>query len=183
MTKHYLKNLFIASAALLSGSQAIAQSPGSHSIELSGGLREYIGDLGSSLLFAKSPIYQGGGLAFAYYLSPSIDAVANVSFGEVGATQNIDEFVKESDIFWRSFRAQTGDLSFGARYKFNNGIIMSEDSKFAPYVYGGLSGYYVHSLMKWGPYPYVAATRIDPVYQSEHLVQQTITDIGFGLQG
>ena len=36
MTKHYLKNLFIASAALLSGSQAIAQSPGSHSIELSG---------------------------------------------------------------------------------------------------------------------------------------------------
>jgi outer membrane protein OmpA-like peptidoglycan-associated protein len=183
MTKHYLKHLFIASAALLSGSQAIAQSPGSHSIELSGGLREYIGDLGSSLLFAKSPIYQGGGLAFAYYLNPSIDAVANVSFGEVGATQNIEEFVKENDILWRSFRAQTGDLSFGARFKFNNGIIMSEDSKFAPYVYGGLSGYYVHSLMKWGPYPYVAATRIDPVYQSEHLVEQTITDIGFGLQG
>ena len=183
MTKHYLKHLFIASAALLSGSQAIAQSPGSNSIELNGGLREYIGDLGSSLLFAKSPIYQGGGLAFTYYISPSIDAVTNVSFGEVGATQNIEEFVKESDIFWRSFRAQTGDLSFGARYKLNNGLILSEDAKFAPYLYGAASGYYVHSLMKWGPHPYMAATRIDPVYKSEHLVQQTITDIGFGLQG
>jgi len=106
MTKHYLKHLFIASAALLSGSQAIAQSPGSNSLEFNGGLREYIGDLGSSLLFAKSPIYQGGGLAFTYYISPSIDAVTNVSFGEVGATQNIEEFVKESDIFWGALQIE-----------------------------------------------------------------------------
>lgn len=183
MTKNYLKHLFIASAAVLMGGSSLAQSPGSHSIEINGGLREYLGDLGSSLLFAKSPIYQGGGMAFTYYLSPSIDAVANMSFGEVGATQNIEEFVKENDIFWRSFRAQTGDLSFGARYKFNNGLILSEDAKFAPYVYGGLSGYYVHSTMKWGPHPYQAAVRIDPVYGSEHLVQQSITDIGLGLQG
>ncbi len=183
MTKHYLKHLFIAGAAILTSATGTAQSPGSHSIEFSGGLREYIGDVGSSLFFAKSPIYQGGGLAFAYYLNPSIDAVCNVSFGEVGATQNIAQFSRENDISWRSFRAQNGDLSFGARYKLNNGVILSEDAKVAPYIYGGLSGYYVHSTMKWGPSPYEAAVRIDPVYGSEHLVQQTITDIGFGLQG
>lgn len=183
MTKHYIKHLFIASAALISGSQSFAQSPGSHSIELSGGLREYIGDMGSSLLFAKAPIYQGGGLALAYYINPSIDAVTNFSFGEVGSTQNIAEFVKEPDILWRSFRAQTGDLSLGARFKFNNGIILSEDAKFAPYVYGALSSYYVHSLIKWGKHPHQAAIRVDPVHKSEHPVQQTITDIGFGLQG
>ena len=183
MTKHYLKHLFIASAALITGAQTFAQSPGSHSIELSGGLREYIGDVGSSLLFSKAPTYQGGGLAFAYYINPSIDAVTNLSFGEVGSTQSIAEFVIEKDILWRSFRAQTGDLSIGARYKFNNGMILSEDAKFAPYVYGALSSYYVHSLIKWGAYPHQAAIRVDPVYKSEHAVEQTITDIGFGLQG
>jgi outer membrane protein OmpA-like peptidoglycan-associated protein len=183
MTKNYLKTLFVASAAVLCGTPSHAQSPGSHSLEFSGGLREYIGDVGSYLMFSKAPTYQGGGLAFTYYLSPSIDAVANLSFGEVGATQDISTFVKENDILHRSFRAQTGDLTFGARYKFNNGLILSEDAKFAPYLYGGLSGYYVHSLIKWGPNPYEAAVRIDPVYGSEHKVEQTITDIGLALQG
>jgi len=86
------------------------------------------------------------------------------------------------DILWRSFRAQTGDFSLGARYKFNNNIILSEDSKFAPYVYGGLTGYYVHSTIKWGEYPYQAANHPDQ-WGNEHLVQNTITDMGAAVQG
>ena len=183
MNKNYLKHLFACTITGLFAAGTMAQSTGSYGIEFNGGMREYIGDLGSSLFFNRAPIYQGGGAAFTYSLSPSIDAVANVSFGEVGATENIYEFVRERDIVWRSFRAQTGDLSFGARYKLNNGVIMSESSKFAPYLYGAASGYYVHSTMRWGPHPYTAAVKIDPVYGSEHPVQQTITDIGFGLQG
>ena len=139
MNKNYLKHLFTCTITGLFAAGTMAQSTGSYGIEFNGGMREYIGDLGSSLFFNRAPIYQGGGAAFTYSLSPSIDAVANVSFGEVGATENIYEFVRGRDIVWRSFRAQTGDLSFGARYKLNNGAIMSESSKFAPYLYGAAS--------------------------------------------
>ncbi len=180
--KNYIKASLIATATLLSFGNGMAQSPGTHGIEVHGGIREYIGDMGSSLMFARAPKYQGGGLAFTYYISPSIDAVANISFGEVGFSQNIDSFVKERDIVWRSFRAQTGDFTLGARYKLNNNVILSEDSKFAPYLYGGLTGYYVHSTIKWGPHPYTAANRPDQ-WGNEHLVQNSITDMGAAVQG
>lgn len=183
MIKHYLKSTILTLSLAATSSSIFAQSPGTHGIEANFGLREYIGDMGSSLMFASKPIYQGGGLAFTYYINPSIDAVANLSFGEIGYTQNISNFVVEKDILWRSFRAQTGDFTLGARYKLNNNIILSEESKFAPYVYGGVGAYSVNSTIKWGPHPYTAATRIDPVYQSEHLVQNTINDIGMSLQG
>jgi outer membrane protein OmpA-like peptidoglycan-associated protein len=182
MMKNYIKASLIATATLLSFGNGMAQSPGTHGIEVHGGIREYIGDMGSSLMFARAPKYQGGGLAFTYYISPSIDAVANISFGEVGFSQNIDSFVKERDIVWRSFRAQTGDFTLGARYKLNNNVILSEDSKFAPYLYGGLTGYYVHSTIKWGPHPYTAANRPDQ-WGNEHLVQNSITDMGAAVQG
>lgn len=180
--KNYIKASLIATASILSFGDGMAQSPGTHGIEVHGGIREYIGDMGSSLMFARAPKYQGGGLAFTYYISPSIDAVANFSFGEVGFSQNIDSFVKERDIVWRSFRAQTGDFTLGARYKLNNNVILSEDSKFAPYLYGGLTGYYVHSTIKWGPHPYTAANRPDQ-WGNEHLVQNSITDMGAAVQG
>ncbi len=180
--KNYIKASLIATATFLSFGNGMAQSPGTHGIEVHGGIREYIGDMGSSLMFARAPKYQGGGLAFTYYISPSIDAVANISFGEVGFSQNIDSFVKERDIVWRSFRAQTGDFTLGARYKLNNNVILSEDSKFAPYLYGGLTGYYVHSTIKWGPHPYTAANRPDQ-WGNEHLVQNSITDMGAAVQG
>jgi len=180
--KNYIKASLIATASILSFGDGMAQSPGTHGIEVHGGIREYIGDMGSSLMFARAPKYQGGGLAFTYYISPSIDAVANISFGEVGFSQNIDSFVKERDIVWRSFRAQTGDFTLGARYKLNNNVILSEDSKFAPYLYGGLTGYYVHSTIKWGPHPYTAANRPDQ-WGNEHLVQNSITDMGAAVQG
>lgn len=182
MMKNYIKASLIATASFLSFGDVMAQSPGTHGIEVHGGIREYIGDMGSSLMFARAPKYQGGGLAFTYYISPSIDAVANISFGEVGFSQNIDSFVKERDIVWRSFRAQTGDFTLGARYKLNNNVILSEDSKFAPYLYGGLTGYYVHSTIKWGPHPYTAANRPDQ-WGNEHLVQNSITDMGAAVQG
>ncbi len=181
MMKHYLKHSFIACLSMISVS-GYSQAPGTHSIELNGGLREYLGDMGTSLFFSKAPNYQGGGAAFAYYVSPSIDAVVNLSAGEVGFSQDISNFVAERDILWRSFRAQTGDLTFGARYKLNNGSILAEDAKFAPYVYGGIGAFYTHSTIKWGPHPYTAANRPDQ-WGNDHLVQNTVTNLGFAAQG
>jgi hypothetical protein len=83
MIKHYLKSTILTLSLAATSSSIFAQSPGTHGIEANFGLREYIGDMGSSLMFASKPIYQGGGLAFTYYINPSIDAVANLYFCEI----------------------------------------------------------------------------------------------------
>jgi OOP family OmpA-OmpF porin len=183
MIKNYLKTTLLSACALATASTTWAQAPGTHSLEASFGLREYLGDMGSSLFFARKPIYQGGGLTFAYYLSPSIDATASLTMGDVGFTQDIRNFVQMNDILYRSFRANTTDFTIGARYKLNNGLLLSEDSRFAPYVYGGVGLYYVHSTIRWGEYPYTAAQHWDDSIGGYKEVKNTITDLGAAFQG
>ena len=60
MQKNYFKSIAFAAVASLVSMPAQAQSPGTHSLELSGGIREYMGDLGSSMGFARRPDYQIG---------------------------------------------------------------------------------------------------------------------------
>ncbi len=182
MHKNYLKALFLPALVSLFSGNANAQANGAHGIELNFGLREYLGDDGSSLLFNRKPIYQGGGITYTHNISSSLDAVVALTAGDVGFSRRLDSFVKEKDIVWKSFKANTADLSFGVRYKLNNGVILSEDSKFAPYVYGAVGAYYVHSTIKWGPDPYVAATRVDQ-WGTVHNVDNTIQDIGAQLSG
>ena len=55
MQKNYFKSIAFAAIACLIAAPAQAQSPGTHSLELSGGIREYMGDLGSSVGFARRP--------------------------------------------------------------------------------------------------------------------------------
>jgi outer membrane protein OmpA-like peptidoglycan-associated protein len=182
MHKNYLKSIFLPAIISLFVGNLSAQGQGSMGVEVNGGYREYLGDMGSSLFFTTKPIYQGGGATFTYGISPSFDGVANISAGDVGFCRSFDSFVKEKDIIWKSFKANTADLSFGVRYKLNNGVILSEDSKFAPYLYGAIGAYYVHSKIKWGPDPYVAATRIDQ-WGVSHPIENTIQDIGAQVQG
>lgn len=182
MHKNYLKAIFLPAIISLFAGNLSAQGNGSHGIEANFGLREYLGDMGTSLLFAQKPIYQGGGITYTHNISPSFDGVVNISAGDVGFARSFDSFVKEKDIIWKSFRANTADLSFGVRYKLNNGVLLAEDSKFAPYVYGAVGAYYVHSTIKWGPHPYVAATRVDQ-WGTVHNVDNTIQDIGAQMQG
>lgn len=182
MHKNYLKSIFLPAIISLFVGNLSAQGQGSMGVEVNGGYREYLGDMGSSLFFSTKPIYQGGGATFTYGISPSFDGVVNLSAGDVGYCRSFDSFVKEKDIIWKSFKANTADLSFGVRYKLNNGVILSEDSKFAPYLYGAVGAYYVHSKIKWGPDPYVAATRIDQ-WGVSHPIENTIQDIGAQVQG
>ena len=182
MHKNYLKSIVLSAIISVFAGNLSAQGQGSMGVEVNGGLREYLGDMGSSLFFKTKPNYQGAGAAFTYGISPSFDGVVNLSAGDVGFCRRLDSFVKERDIVWQSFRANTGDLTFGLRYKLNNGVLLSEDSKFAPYLYGGFGAYYVHSTIIWGPDPYVAGTRVDQ-WGGKHLIQNTIQDIGAQVQG
>ncbi len=126
-------------------------------IELNGGLREYLGDLGSSLFFAKEPIYQGIGLNFGYYLSPWLDGVINASAGDVGFRSTID--YEPEPYKYKGFRANASDLSLGLRVK----LPASDAWKIAPYIYAGFGGYYIHS--------------------SPLNVPNAVTDLGANVQG
>ena len=66
--------------AIMSVHQAFSQSAEKRlGIELSGGINEYQGDLGSALFFAKKPNYQGVGYSLSYYLNPNTSNVSNPS--------------------------------------------------------------------------------------------------------
>lgn len=133
-------------------------------IEGNFGLREYLGDQGSSLFFQRKPDYQGGGLNFGYYINPLFDGVANVSFGDVGYQRTVDWLTQPWK--YQSFRANTLDLTLGARFKF--GALIAEEAKVVPYLYGGFGGYYVHSQVRWG---------------NQNDIQNAFTDMGAALQG
>jgi len=175
MQIHYFKHSFLALTALLSTTAVNAQSPGSHSLELQAGIREYTGDLGSSMLFQRRANYQGGGVNFAYYINPKIDGLAAFSFGDVGFSRHWEgEHWQLPDYArYQSFRANTADLTLGARLK-----LLSEDSKFQPYVQAGVGGFYCFSQVIWGPSPYVK-DEYDPLLTRK----PAMTDINAAFQG
>ncbi len=167
MIKNYLTKALL-SLLLISGIGSVSaqNQNGKMCVEANVGLREYLGDLGSSLFFQRKPTYQGGGINFGYQINPLFDAVANVSFGDVGFARKFDWRTEPAK--YQSFRANTADFTLGARFRFNNGIIMSEESKVAPYVYAGFGGYYCHTTVRWG---------------SQNDINNTLTDIGTQVQG
>ncbi|PHX93091.1 MAG: hypothetical protein CK532_00045 [Flavobacteriales bacterium] len=178
MHKNYFKSTFFAITVSLFTAPLTAQSPGTHSLEFSGGIREYLGDMGSSIGFSKRPDYQGGQINFAYYLNPALDMVGNFSFGDLGFSRKWSDWNLRTEYQWQSFRANIMDLTVGARYKFNNGSLLSEDAKVAPYIQLGVGGFYSHSQTKWGPAPYVQ----DEFY-ADVTKKKSMTDINAAVQG
>ena len=178
MQKNYFKSIAFAAIACLIAAPAQAQSPGTHSLELSGGIREYMGDLGSSMGFARRPDYQGGQVNFGYYVSPALDLVTNFSFGEIGYSRKWEGFNLRKEYQWQSFRANTMDLTVGARYKLNNGSILPEDAKIAPYFQAGVGGFYAFTQTTWGPDAYVQ----DEFY-ADVTKKRAVTDMNGAVQG
>ncbi len=178
MQKNYFKSIAFAAIACLIAAPAQAQSPGTHSLELSGGIREYMGDLGSSVGFARRPDYQGGQVNFGYYVSPALDLVTNFSFGEIGYSRKWEGFNLRKEYQWQSFRANTMDLTVGARYKLNNGSILPEDAKIAPYFQAGVGGFYAFTQTTWGPDAYVQ----DEFY-ADVTKKRAVTDMNGAVQG
>ena len=178
MQKNYFTSIAFAAIACLIATPAQAQSPGTHSLELSGGIREYMGDLGSSVGFARRPDYQGGQVNFGYYVSPALDLVTNFSFGEIGYSRKWEGFNLRKEYQWQSFRANTMDLTVGARYKLNNGSILPEDAKIAPYFQAGVGGFYAFTQTTWGPDAYVQ----DEFY-ADVTKKRAVTDMNGAVQG
>ena len=167
MIKDYLAKALLSLVILFGIGNVQSQNQnGKMCIEANVGIREYLGDQGSSLFLQRAPIYQGAGLNFGYNLNPFLDGVFNFSAGDVGYSRVIDW--RPEPTKYTSFRANTADATVGARFRFNNGVILSEEAKIAPYIYGGFGGYYTHSNVRWG---------------ALNEISTTVTDLGAQLQG
>lgn len=162
MTRTLLSLIFLAGV----GSAFSQDQNGKMCVEANVGFREYLGDLGSSLFFARKPIHQGAGINFGYNINPLLDAVVNFSTGDVGFSR-IDPWRTEPGKY-RSFLANTADFTIGARFRFNNGMMLPEESKIAPYIYAGFGGYYCHTTVRFG---------------SQNDINNTLTDFGTQVQG
>ncbi|NLA23530.1 MAG: OmpA family protein, partial [Bacteroidales bacterium] len=93
---------------------------------LLGGTNQYVGELGSDLF--KLPFYGYGGLSFDRYLSPSFDLGVGITYGDMGMWKDT----------YYNFLTRKFDGNFHLTYKFNNGYILAEDSKFSPYLMLGI---------------------------------------------
>lgn len=97
------------------------------SIGLHFGDKAYSGEYGSEF-FATSGTHAAGGISVGKYLTPSVDAFLYVSYGRIDMGHEEREFFK-NDIL---------DINATLKYKFANGKILKEDSRIAPFIFGGI---------------------------------------------
>ena len=159
--------------AIMSVHQAFSQSAEKRlGIELSGGLNEYHGDLGSAILFAKKPNYQGMGYGLSYYLNPNIDLAFFGSTGDVGFFTRLPYVIPElTDAY---FRANVATVNGGIRFK------LLKDKPFTPYILVGAGGVYLHSNVSQDANSYTgAAGNLAGGFGFQYSVNETF---GFRLQ-
>ncbi len=131
MNKKIFVSCAVLALTLIGAGDAIAQNYlHKFGFEINGGLREYGGDRGTRYFLAEKPEYQAIGGSFGYYVNSSFDAIVTASVGELGHRD--DSYPRKL-----GFTATVSDLTLGLRFKFANGKIMSEESRFKPFLNAG----------------------------------------------
>lgn len=92
------------------------------SLGLLAGKTDYTGDLGNNL-FKFSPFYGLGAISVNRYLNPSLDLGIQGELGNYGFDNGIDIFL-----------AKKTDAGLLLKFKLNNGFILKEDARIAPYL-------------------------------------------------
>ena len=173
------KNLLKSSLFLLIFSSFFVNAQTSYKkfgFEVNGGLREYHGDLGSSLYFKNSPDYQGIGGAFGMYVNSSFDVNIYGSGGDIGFYKTIYD-VERADYTRVGFRSRVTEGMIGLTYKFNNGYILDEDARFKPFIRAGWGA--MSSVSKFTP------ETLSPKYEGYRLDRSWIAshwNAGLGLK-
>jgi outer membrane protein OmpA-like peptidoglycan-associated protein len=115
-----------------------------------GGISVYSGDLGSNITDFTTDVFQQnitGGLTFSRYINKSFDATLMGTIGSWGYYENNTTIFKGMMMH--------GNLHI--KYKFNNGYLLAEDSRLAPFVFAGagVSNYTGNKITNGLDYPIV----------------------------
>ena len=123
------KLMLLLLVALLVASAGMAQTADSKfALGLNATHSEYLGDLGNALWDFSQDLKPGFGLSLGMYLNPSFDVGFQGNFGKLAYYKDAID----------NFRGNKLDLSVLGYYKLNNGYILSEDSRFSPFLGVGL---------------------------------------------
>lgn len=92
-------------------------------IGLQFGTIEYKGDLGNEFFKFTDGVHPSVGLNVSKYVTPSFDLMGKIRGGQIDRN---------------TFKNTLVDFNIMAKYKFNNGYILKEESLFAPYLFLGI---------------------------------------------
>lgn len=85
---------------------------------------DYVGDLGNDVFDFSQLLREGVGASLGLYMNPSFDAVFQGNWGKFGY------FKDDLD----NFSGDKLDLTVSTHYKFDNGYIFPEESRFSPFI-------------------------------------------------
>jgi Opacity protein and related surface antigens len=105
---------------------------------------EYVGDLGNAFLDFSKAFYPGGGVTASWYLNRSFDLSFSLSYGQYGYAGQYFGFLG----------MKTG-IYGGVSYKLNNGFLLDENVKLAPYLKVGFGFDHVSGDRIWNGRNYI----------------------------
>ncbi|MCD6347253.1 MAG: hypothetical protein J7L96_07530, partial [Bacteroidales bacterium] len=121
---------------LIAGSGIAQNSENKWGLGLHFGVMEYDGDYGNEYMTFQQGY--AGAISIARYLNPSFDVMLHGFYDRV---RKVDEnnLMPGTQL---SFMSHMYNVNMVAKFKFDNGYILKEESRFAPFVLGGLGANY-----------------------------------------
>ncbi|MFC2117821.1 DUF6089 family protein [Bacteroidota bacterium] len=104
------------------------------------GTNEYKGNLGNDFFTFKQGY--GGGFSIIRYISPSFDGVLLYNYDFISKDDDNNLTPITNRLY---FEDHIWNVNANLRYKINNGKILKEDSRFAPYIVGGVGTVYAQT--------------------------------------
>jgi hypothetical protein len=108
-------------------------------ISVGGGSQGYKGDLGSVWFNVEEEWYGFAAIHFNRYLSKSFDFSSSITFGDYGHCRESDESRYRPDgTEVLNMLGRLTSLVAAGKYKFDNGYLLEEKARIAPYIYWGV---------------------------------------------
>ncbi|MEY4877390.1 MAG: hypothetical protein RL708_2540 [Bacteroidota bacterium] len=124
-----------------------------------GFIQHYNGNLGNSFFQFKTVCFAGTRANLNTYLNHSFDASVGFSIGHFGYVATQKDIERTANIKLRcpgcaefkgmgELRSLMTSANVSITYKFANGYLLNENSKFSPYIYAGAGINYLSDVMK-----------------------------------
>lgn len=130
-----------------------------NSVTFGASINHYNGNLGNSFFQYKTTCFGGGNVTFGNYINRNFDLNINANIGHFGYCQTDRDVFRMAKlelqcpgctdgIAMAELRSLMIGVNTNLKYKFNNGYILKENSKIAPYVYTGVGITHLSDNMK-----------------------------------
>ena len=137
-------------------------------IGISGIRNEYNGDYGNGMFDFKQSMYPAAGLSLSAYLSPSFNLGLQGSYGNYGYVESDTEY----------FNGRKVDVSLFTHYKFDNGYLLSKETRFSPFLSLGVG------VAFYGINSFVDKSEVDPSLNPTIITKgiDLIIPVGIGIK-